>query len=189
MESSAAQQRLSRDAMAAMTRFWWMWLVSGVVWVLIALVILQFDDASVATVGVLIGLMFLLSGIQQIALGAAVDGGKWVWYLFGVLLVAAGVVSLISPEETFAGFADMLGFLFLIVGVFWTVGAFVERERNELWWLGLLSGLLMVMLAFWTAGQFFIDKAYVLLVFAGVWALLHGATDLVRAFQTRRIAP
>ena len=39
----------------------------------------------------------------------------------------------------------------------------------------------MVILAFWTGGQFFIDKAYVLLVFAGIWALMQGFTDIVRA--------
>ena len=45
----------------------------------------------------------------------------------------------------------------------------------------------MVILAFWTGGQFFIDKAYLLLVFAGIWALLHGVTDIVKAFQIRRL--
>ena len=99
-----------------------------------------------------------------------------------MLLLAAGVISLINPEETFAGLADILGFLFLIVGTFWTLGAFAERHSNDLWWIGLISGILMIILAFWTSGQFFIEKAYLLLVFAGIWALMHGVTDIVRAF-------
>ena len=45
----------------------------------------------------------------------------------------------------------------------------------------------MVILAFWTGGQFFIEKAYVLLVFAGIWALLQGVSDVVRAFQIRKL--
>ena len=45
----------------------------------------------------------------------------------------------------------------------------------------------MVILAFWTGGQFFIDKAYLLLVFAGIWALMHGVTDIVRAFEVRAL--
>ena len=32
----------------------------------------------------------------------------------------------------------------------------------------------MVVLAFWTGGQFFIEKQYTLLVFAGIWALMSG---------------
>ena len=43
----------------------------------------------------------------------------------------------------------------------------------------------MVAMAFWTSGQFFIEKAYTLLVFAGIWALMHGVTDIVRAFVVR----
>jgi hypothetical protein len=41
--------------------------------------------------------------------------------------------------------------------------------------------------AFWTAGQFFIFKAYLLLVFAGIWALMEGITDVVRAFGIREL--
>jgi uncharacterized membrane protein HdeD (DUF308 family) len=186
-QSLGGQPQEVREAIGAMARYWWLWLVAGSAWVIIALVILQFDQASIKTVGVLIGIMFLISGMQQFVIAALVDRFKWVWWIFGVLLIAAGILSLIEPESTFHGFADMLGFLFLIVGVFWTMGAFVERDTNQLWWLGLISGLLMIVLAFWTSGQFFIDKAYLLLVFAGIWALMHGMTDIVRAFQVRRL--
>jgi len=53
--------------------------------------------------------------------------------------------------------------------------------------LGVVSGVLMIMLAFYTSGQFFIHKAYTLLVFAGIWALMHGIGDIVRAFSTRSL--
>ena len=45
----------------------------------------------------------------------------------------------------------------------------------------------MTALAFWTSGQFFIHKAYVLLVFAGIWALMQGVTNIVRAFEVRAL--
>jgi hypothetical protein len=45
----------------------------------------------------------------------------------------------------------------------------------------------MTGLAFWTAGQFFVERAYVLLVLAGLWALMQGVTDIVRAFEARRL--
>ena len=51
----------------------------GFFWVVVALVILQFDQASVTTVGVLIGIMFFLSGLQQLMLGTFTSGWlKWV---------------------------------------------------------------------------------------------------------------
>jgi uncharacterized membrane protein HdeD (DUF308 family) len=67
------------------------------------------------------------------------------------------------------------------------VRAFMEREINQLWWMGLISGILMTILAFWTSGQFFIHKAYLLLVFAGIWALMQGIMSIVRAFEVRSL--
>jgi uncharacterized membrane protein HdeD (DUF308 family) len=174
------------EAGIALSRLWWLWLIFGIGWILIALVILQFDQASVTTVGVLIGIMFLLSGFQQLALGSLTGGWmQLVLFLFGLLMLVAGVIALISPENTFAAIADILGFLFLIVGIFWIIQAFGERDVNELWWFGLLSGIAMIVLAFWTGGQFFIHRAYVLLVFAGIWALFAGVNDIFRAFLIR----
>jgi uncharacterized membrane protein HdeD (DUF308 family) len=125
--------------------------------------------------------------MQQLVLAVVGAPLRWLWALFGVLFLACSVVAFINPEETFAGLADILGFLFLTVGVWWTIRAFVEKGQNAAWWLGLVSGVLMIILAFWTSGQFFIEKAYTLLVFAGVWALMQGVGDIARAFAVRSL--
>jgi len=168
-------------------RLWWFPLLTGIAWVVVALVILQFDQASVNTVGVIIGLMFLVTGFQQFILASIGGRGSWVLWIFGFLFLVAGVLALISPENTFAALADILGFLFLLVGVFWIIQAFSERVINPLWWLGLIGGILMVILGFWTSGQFFIHKAYVLLAFAGIWALMQGVRDIIIAFTLRSL--
>ena len=188
----AAARRAPRKAdvemLAALANFWWMLLGVGIAWSVAALVILQFDQASINTVGVIIGIMFVGAAVQNFALAGLVTGwARWLFGIFGVLFVGAAVISFISPENTFAAIADILGFLFLIVGVFWIIEAFASRAANELWWLGLVSGILMVILAFYTSGQFFIEKAYTLLVFAGIWALMQGIKDIVLAFQLRKL--
>lgn len=168
-----------------LTSYWWLSLAAGICWIIVAIAILRFDQTSVRTVGLIVGLMFLFAGFQNLALAAAPIPMRWVWVTFGVLLVIGGIVSLVNPEDTFAGLADVLSFLFLLVGLWWIVRAFLERAVNQLWWLGLIAGVLMTVLAFWTAGRFFIEKAYVLLVFAGIWALLEGLGDIARAFALR----
>jgi uncharacterized membrane protein HdeD (DUF308 family) len=168
-------------------RFWWLWLVTGIAWVVAALIVLQFNHASVTTVGIIVGCMFMAAGVQQLTLAMIADRLRWLWALFGALFIICGIIAFIRPANTFAGLADILGFLFLVVGIWWTIQAFVERDQNSLWWLGLLSGILMIVAAFWTDGQFFFQKAYTLLVIAGIWALMHGITDIVRAFQVRRL--
>jgi Short repeat of unknown function (DUF308) len=179
--------RSLRDSASRLAGYWWVLLVAGIAWVAVALVILQFDHASVTTVGILIGLMFLAVGIENFALARLDVPMRWAWALFGGAFVVSAVISFASPTDTFAGLADVLGFLFLIVGVWWMVRAFLERAINPLWWLGLISGIVMTALAFWTEGQFFIGKAYTLLVFAGIWALMQGITTIVRAAEIRAL--
>jgi uncharacterized membrane protein HdeD (DUF308 family) len=170
------------------TGYWWLELLAGIAWVVVSLVILQFDSASITTVGVLLGLMFTLSAVQNVALAGALSGGtRWAAAIFGGLFVVAAGICFASPQNTFVAMADSLGFLFLIVGIWWMTRAFLERAINPYWWLGLISGTLMSIMAFWTSGQFFIHRAYVLLVFAGIWALMQGITDIVRAFSVRRL--
>ena len=168
-------------------RFWWLWLVTGAVWVTAALVILQFDSASINTIGLIVGGMFVFAGIQQLVLAALAARLRWLLAIVGVVFLICGAICFANPEDTFAGLADILGFLFLTVGVWWTIWAFLERPGHSLWWLGLLGGIAMIVLAFWTSGQLFIQKAYTLLVFAGIWALIHGTTDIVRALAYREL--
>jgi uncharacterized membrane protein HdeD (DUF308 family) len=176
-----------RETVREITGYWWVGLVAGIAWLVISLVILQFDSASVTTVGVLVGLMFLLAGVQNVLVTTLPVEHRWVPALFSVLFLVSAVICFVDPVNTFAGLADMLGFLFLLVGMWWMFQAFLERAVNPLWWMTLISGILMTGISFWTAGQLFATKAYTLLVFAGLWALMQGTVDIVRAFEVRRV--
>jgi uncharacterized membrane protein HdeD (DUF308 family) len=167
--------------------YWWVELLLGLFWVVIAVVVLKFDQASVTTVGILTGLMFLVFAAQEFLLAAVDRHTRWLWAIFGVLLASSGIVALIHPVGTFTGFADILGFVFLLIGVMWMVQAFAERPINSLWWLTLISGIMMIVLAFWVSGQFFVVRAYTLLIFAGIWAMTTGIIDVVRALEIREI--
>jgi uncharacterized membrane protein HdeD (DUF308 family) len=185
LDEGALNLRATREAGAELARFWWLWLVIGIAWTVAALVVLQFDGASVTTVGVIVGVMFAVAAAQQFLLAAVADRLRWLWAIFGVLFGASAIVCFIHPQGTFAALADILGFVFLCVGVWWTLRAFLIKAADSTWWVELVAGILMLAMAFWTSGQFFFEKAYTLLVFAGVWALMHGILDIVGAFRIR----
>ena len=86
-----------RDNVREISGYWWVGLVAGIAWLVISLVILQFDSASVTTVGVLVGVMFLLAAVQNIALTTLPVEHRWVPALFSVLFLVSAVICFIDP--------------------------------------------------------------------------------------------
>jgi uncharacterized membrane protein HdeD (DUF308 family) len=74
-----------------------------------------------------------------------------------------------------------------LIGIFWILEALATQEENSLWGLGLVAGIIMLALGFATVAKLLPARAYMLLILAGIWALLHGITDIVRAFQIRHV--
>lgn len=177
-------QRLRTDT----KRSSWLWLVAGVLWILISVIILQFDEASAATVGAIVGVMLIYAGVEYFVLGSMTPRLGWLWYLFGGFLVVGGVVALFYPTRTFLAIANILGFMLVLVGVMWIVEAFLARDYYDLWWLNLVAGILTMGLGFWMSGQFLVTQAAALLVFAGVWAMMRGILDITAFFAVRSAA-
>ncbi len=177
----------ARQVAMGLAKWWWAWLVVGILWIVASIVILQFREASVTLVGVIVGIMFLAAGLQEFAMAAISGGWRWLWVVFGAIFVIGGLYALFNPIQTFLAVADLLGFLFALVGIFWIIEAFATRATNLLWWVGLISGFLMVLLGFWAGGQFLTTQVYVLLVFAGLWALFHGISDIIKAFAIKQL--
>jgi len=170
-----------------LSSFWWVWLVAGIIWLLISVVVLQFTVTSAATIGIIFGVMLFLAGLQYLFIGSVVEGYKWLWFVFGGVLIIGGLVAMFAPVNTFLALASVLGFIFVLIGALWIVEALVGRDYNSLWWLGLIAGIIMVVMGFWLGGQFLITKAQTLLIFTGVYALMKGITDLVLAFEVKKL--
>lgn len=166
----------------------WLWLLAGVLWIAVSVIILQFDIASAATVGVIAGAMFVASGVEYFFLGSVMGGARWLWYLFGGLLIVGGSVALFYPTRTFVAIASILGYMFAAIGIMWIVEAFLARDHNDLWWLHLVAGILMFVQGFWLSGQFLITQAAALLIFAGIWAMMRGILDITAFFTMRSVA-
>ena len=65
-----------RSAIAGIAKWWWLLLVTGVLWFIIGGIILQFDTQSVATIGYLVGFMLIFTGIEQFMVASAAPGGS-----------------------------------------------------------------------------------------------------------------
>jgi uncharacterized membrane protein HdeD (DUF308 family) len=63
----------------------------------------------------------------------------------------------------------------------------MTREVNEFWWLGLVTGILELLLGFWASQQLFPARATLILIWVGFAALFRGISEIVLAFQIRRL--
>ncbi|MGZ8631868.1 MAG: HdeD family acid-resistance protein [Actinomycetota bacterium] len=175
-----------RAEATAMANNWWLFLITGVAWLLLAILVLRFDVSSLAAVGVLIGVMFLGAGINEFMASTTVSGGwRFVHIALGALFLLGALWGFFRPVNTFFALASVLGFLLVLKGTMDIVGAVITKPVNELWWLGLTVGILEVMLAFWVSQQYYPARAGLILVWVGFMAVFRGITEIVLAFHLR----
>ena len=171
---------------------WWVFLLSGIAWLVFSLLVFQWDFTTVYAISILFGCIALAAALNEFMLVAmSTTGWKIVHAILGVLFVIAGLWALVHPHNAFATLAALVGFFLLFKGIFDLTVAFVTKAQFELWWLQLIVGILEILLAFWVAGSFK-KSAALLVIYVGVVALARGITELIVAFKLhglkRRIA-
>ena len=176
-----------REVAREATGLWWLFLLTGIAWLVFSLVIFRFDIGSVATIAVLFGVIAIVAGVDEfMAIAVSTPGWKIVHGALGMVFVLVGIFAFIRPGEAFAALASIIGFYFLFKGIFDVTVAFTTRAEFELWWLLLVVGLAEIGLAFWVAGNFR-NKVVLLVVYAGIAALSKGITNLFLAFKLRSV--
>lgn len=168
----------------AVGRFWWVLLVTGILWILIGLFVLDADFDSAATIGYLVGFWLLFAGVAEFVQIGVVSAWKWVHAVLGVLFVVGGIAALMAPFQTFTVLAGLMGFFLVLKGTFDFVLALMMREEIDLWWLMLITGIFEVMLGIWAAG-YPGRSAALLVLWVGIGAIIRGVTEIVMAFAVK----
>ena len=163
---------------------WWILLVTGTLWSIFAIIVFRFDYTTVTALSILLGTVCIAAGLFEAVAAATAHG----WWRIGHIVVAIafvviGVLAYAHPGNTFKALATIFAFFLLIRGTFEIIASFLVRPA-DLWWVGLVSGVVQVLLAFWAAGDF-AHKAFLLVVWVGASALVHGIVQIVTAFRIR----
>src|SRR2546423_14010425 len=102
---------LTYEATAAARRFWWVYLLTGIAWLIFSLVVFRFDAASVKGIGYLAGAIFVVAGLFEfLAIPFVTTGWKILYGLLGVAFIVVGVLSFIRPVNTFVGLSALVAF-------------------------------------------------------------------------------
>jgi|tagenome__1003787_1003787.scaffolds.fasta_scaffold19829517_1 uncharacterized membrane protein HdeD (DUF308 family) len=180
-----------RMLLAERSKYWWVELLAGIAWLVIGWLVLRANVTSLATVGLLIGVLFIVAGLNEVFVATMVGGGwKVLHYVVAAILLLGGLWALIRPVNTFFALVSVLGLVLLLEGAFEIVRGVASRGENPYWWLGLVAGVLLILLALWVSGSDRLfnlqSRAFLVLFWVGVMALIRGVTAIVLAFVIRR---
>jgi len=178
----------ARAAVGEASGTWWLFLITGIAWLLLSVIVLRFNITSIAAVGALLGVVFIAAGANEFMVMALRDmGWKWLHGILAVIFIIGGVWAFIHPIDAFYELAAILGFLLIFKGTMDVIGSVIQKEISALWWLGLITGVLELLLGFWASQQYFAPRAALILVWVGFFALFHGIGEIVMAFEMRRV--
>jgi len=190
LNPDAAEERthIERRTRAALWRLagpWWLFLLTGIAWLIISVMVLRFTPASITTVGVLLGVLFLLAAVNEFMIAAVRHRWRWAHILLGVLFVAGAIWAFARPFNAFWSLASVLGLLLIFKGTLDIITAVETKDINPSWWLGLVAGILELVLGFWASQQAFPARGTLLLLWVGFFALFRGISEIVIAFEVR----
>jgi len=164
---------------------WWLFLVTGIAWLIISVAVLRFTTTSIVTVGVLLGVLFLLAAVNEFMISAVRHTWRWAHILLGILFVVGAIWAFARPVNAFWSIASVLGLLLIFKGTLDIIGAVMTKDVNSSWWLGLVVGILELVLGFWASQQLFPARGALLLLWVGFFALFRGISEIVIAFEVR----
>jgi uncharacterized membrane protein HdeD (DUF308 family) len=173
------------------SRYWWVLLLIGIAWLIVAWVVLRANVTSLATVGVLLGILFIAAGVNEVLFASVVTGGwKFLHYAMAVIFLLGGLWAFIRPVNTFFALASVLGLILIFYGAFEIVRGVASREGNRFWWVNLVTGILLILLAFWVSSSDRVfnlaSRSFLILFWVGFMALIRGFTQIMLAFSVRR---
>jgi uncharacterized membrane protein HdeD (DUF308 family) len=166
---------------------WWLFLITGVGWTLVALILLRFDYTSVSAISILFGFIAIAAGVLEIGM-LLISPGWWKLLngLLALVFIVAGIVAFIHPGNTFAALAAVFSFFLIFAGTFdiiWSIGS---RHEMDVWWLQLIGGIIELALGFWAAG-YYGRSAVLLVAWVAAFAIIRGVRDIVFAFRVHAL--
>jgi uncharacterized membrane protein HdeD (DUF308 family) len=107
------------------------WLgIAGLLFIVVGVILIRHLDLTRAVIGLFIGITWIIQGV--VALIAGLSGGSregrgW-WIAFGVISLIAGIVVAATPLNSLTTLAVLFGILFIVMGAFEIIGAFIFRH-------------------------------------------------------------
>jgi uncharacterized membrane protein HdeD (DUF308 family) len=184
-EGTAIRSR-TRAGLSRLAGPWWIFLLTGIAWLILSWIALRFAPASIPTVGILLGFLFLAAMVNEFFIASVLPGWRWLHIVMGIIFAFGAGWSFAQPYNAFWALASILGLLLVFRGTLDIITSVSTREVNSVWWLGMVVGILEIFLGFWASQQYRPVQGALLLIWIGFFALFRGISEIVIAFELRR---
>jgi uncharacterized membrane protein HdeD (DUF308 family) len=171
----------------AVGKLWWVLLVTGILWILLGLYVLQAHYGSAVAIGYIVAFWLIFAGVAEFIEAGVVERWRWLHVVLGIVFVVGGIMALLSPFQTFMVLAALIGIFLVIKGTFDFVFALAVRHDLDLWWMGLIAGIIEIAVGVWAIG-YQGRSAALLLVWVGIGAMIRGISEIVAGFHIHKIS-
>jgi uncharacterized membrane protein HdeD (DUF308 family) len=169
----------------AVGKWWWVLLITGILWILVGLFVLQAHVDSAVLVGYLAALWLIYAAVAEFVQLATFEGWRWLHAIVGVLFLIGGIAALTAPFQTFMVLAALIGFFLVLKGTVDFVLGLMLRHEVELWWMTMIGGILEIVLGIWAMG-YPGRSAALLLIWIGIGAMIRGTVEIIGAFRAKQ---
>ena len=164
-------------------KMWGWYLAGGIISMIFGFFVISYRHASVYAIIYLASGFFIAGGLLELIGGLRAVRQRWPMIIFGLLWIGAGIVGFVWPHITIYIVAILVGWGFLVLGIFDIVNS-IRYHYLPYWWAYLIRGIIAVALGFLCIRHPGAPLT-ALVVLIGIGAILFGAVELIGAFSAR----
>jgi uncharacterized membrane protein HdeD (DUF308 family) len=164
-------------------KMWGWYLAGGILAMIFGFFVISYRHASVYAIVYLASGFFIAGGLLELIGGLRAVRQRWPLIIFGLIWIGAGIVGFVWPHITIYIVAILVGWGFLVLGIFDIVNS-IRYHYLPYWWAYLIRGILAVAIGFLCIRHPGAPLT-ALVVLIGIGAILFGAVELIGAFSAR----
>lgn len=160
----------------------WYSIITSVVTLILGIVLLFLPEATNKAVGIMVGVIFVLSGINAIYKYFHRDGAKLysLNIVFGIIFSLLGVVIILYPFSVMSFVTICLGLYLVVSGAMKVNYAFwLKKGNEESWLITLVTGILLIIFGIMVMFNPFVSLTLTKLV--GIFLIIVAILDITDA--------
>ena len=132
---------------AQLEKMWGWYLAAGIIAMIFGFFVISYRHASVYAIVYLASGFFIVGGLFELIGGLRAARQRWPLIIFGLIWIGAGIVGFVWPHITIFIVAILVGWGFLVLGIFDIVNS-IRYHYLPYWWAYLIRGIIAVALGF-----------------------------------------